>query len=349
VHYPIRSQYTWTDVKHNESLRSMTSFAEYTYNITKTPYILVLHQTRNVRGWNLTLEKSTRFFKMAAYYYAAYFNTPLNQSTRSLNTSQHPFGIPSNTSNLPMSPAKPRLQESVMNTRSRAPTDGQEESVFFQLPTEIRLQVYEELLCRNAVNTKYLAKHGYRHDDSAGPLYPAILSTCRKAHDEAIYLLYTTHVFCAHPSLLTSLPHLITSAQPVLYPTVLCKIKRWHLTIRLDTDPRFTTAQATAAFSGAESLDIRVWQSMFDGADSSVLKLFMGVRGVKVARVGGSANRDLARWLEERMMMGKDEGENTCSCGNESGIVTCLDCANKVDRDGAGKWFGNRNAWQFGN
>lgn len=88
---------------------------------------------------------------------------------------------------------------------------------------------------------------------------------------------------------------------------------------------------------------------MFDGADSSVLKLFMGVRGVKVARVGGSANKELARWLEERMMSEKEEDEDTCTCGNESGIVRCGDCSKKLDKDALGNWFGQRNAWQFGN
>lgn len=286
---------------------------------------------------------------MAAYYYAAHFNTPLNQTPQSLYASQTPFGIPSNASNLPMSPAKPQQQHRATSTNSASTMDKQEESIFFRLPTELRLQIYGELLCKNTVSKKHLVEYGYRHEHEVGALYPEILSTCRKAHDEAVDLLYTTHVFCAHQSLLTSLPHLITSASPVLYPAVLSKIKRWHLTIRLDTDPRFTTEQATAAFSGAEFLDIRVWQSMFDGADSSVLKLFMGVRGVKVARVGGSANKELARWLEERMMSEKEEDEDTCTCGNESGIVTCGDCSKKLDKDALGNWFGQRNAWQFGN
>jgi hypothetical protein len=282
---------------------------------------------------------------MAACYYAAHFNTPFTQSTRSLAT-EHPFGIAS--SNLPMSPAKSQRQDSIMNTLPIDKMDEQEDSIFFRLPTELRLQIYEELLCMDKASTKHLAEFGYRSYE-AGKIHPAILSTCRKAHDEAVDLLYTRHVFCAHPSLLVSLPHLTTPARPVLSPNVLAKIKRWHLTIRLDTDPRFTTAQATAAFSGAEFLDIRVWQSMYDGADSSVLKLFIGVRGVKVARVGGCTNKELAHWLEEIMMSEEEEDEDVCSCGNESGIVRCGDCSKKVDMDGLGKWVGQRNAWQFGN
>ena len=125
---------------------------------------------------------------------------------------------------------------------------------------------------------------------------------------------------------------------------MIAKIRRWQLTIRLDTDPRFSAEQATAAFSGAEYLEIRVWQSMFDGADCSVLKLFLGVRGVKVAKVGGSAESGLARWLEARMM--SDE-EDVCRCGIVVGDLECEKCR---EREGTDEdWFGGRNAWQFGN
>jgi hypothetical protein len=288
---------------------------------------------------------------MAAYYYATYFNTPLHQSPAALTT-LHPFGISSNTSNLPMTPAKPPKQDTVMSATERrilfanGKVHSQQDSLFFRLPAELRNQIYEELLCPNTPSLKDLA-HQPSTTTTAPSLYPEILSTCRKIHEEATDLLYTTHIFHAHPSLLTSLPHLSSSAKPVLYPTVLAKIKRWQLTIRLDTDPRFTMAQATAAFSGAEYLDIRVWQSMFDGCDSSVLRLFLGVRGVKVAKVGGSANRELAKWLEGRMMMEKEERDDVCRCGNESGIVKCGDCCKTVDV--GSEWFGRRDAWQFGN
>lgn len=285
---------------------------------------------------------------MAAYYYAAYFNTPLNQSARTLTAPQHPFGVPSNASNLPISLPKAQHQNSLVTTVTKGTVDEQANSIFFRLPMELRIQIYEELLCMNTINPKHLAEYDYRPYE-AGMLHPAILSTCHKIHDEAVDLLYTPHIFCAHPSLLTSLPHLTTPAKPVLFPAVLSKIKRWHLSIRLDTDPRFTTAQATAAFSGAEFLDIRVWQSMYDGVDCSVLKLFMGVRGVKIARVGGSANKELARWLESRMMMEKEDDEDKCTCENQSGVVRCGDCSKKMDTDGSGKWLGPRSVWQFGN
>jgi hypothetical protein len=289
---------------------------------------------------------------MANYYYAAHFNTPLHQSPVAVAT-QHPFGISSHASNLPMTPAKPKRQDSVLSATERrilfasGKSNEQKESIFFRLPAELRNQIYEELLCPTTPNIKELAQPEY-HLPAPPTLHPAILSTCRKIHEEANDLLYTTHIFHAHPSLLASLPHLTTSANPVIYPAVLSKIRRWQLTIRLDTDPRFTMSQATAAFSGAEYLEIRVWQSMYNGCDSSVLRLFLGIRGVQVAKVGGSANKELAKWLEKRMM-GPVEKEDSdiCRCGNESGIWKCGMCAKKADV--SSEWFDPRNAWQFGN
>jgi hypothetical protein len=99
--------------------------------------------------------------------------------------------------------------------------------------------------------------------------------------------------------------------------------------------------QATEAFSGAEYLEVKVWQSMFDGADSSVLKLFMGVRGLGVARVTGCADEEVARWLEQRMMQPVEvESEKEgCVCGHCGRV-----CGGK-------EWFRwrERDAWRFGN
>jgi hypothetical protein len=275
---------------------------------------------------------------MSTYYYAAYFQTPLHQSPAPL-PSHHPLGIPSNASNLLMSPAKAIRADgpiSPANIQSSNPIE-QDYSPFFRLPAELRNQIYTELLCPDTPTIKALAQESH-HVSST--LHPSILSTCRKIHAEATDLLYTTHTFHAHPSLLTSLPHLSSAAKPVLYPTMLAKIKRWQLTLRLDTDPRFTAEQAATAFSGAEFLEIRVWQSMFDGTDCSVLKLFLGVRSVKVARVRGSVERELAGWLEGRMMAGEEE-RCECTCGK-------ADCVR--DRSDVGEKFsGKRNEWQFGN
>jgi hypothetical protein len=144
--------------------------------------------------------------------------------------------------------------------------------------------------------------------------------------------------------------------EPVLCAEGLKKIKRWQLTVRLDTDPRFTLDQATAAFSNAEYLEIRVWQSMFDGCDSSVLKLFTGIRGVGIAKVSGCADPELARWLEGRMMRPLEEkgieGDIEEVCGYKG--ETEARCTRRCRRVGGdGKWFGGmeaeRDVWTFGN
>lgn len=89
---------------------------------------------------------------------------------------------------------------------------------------------------------------------------------------------------------------------------------------------------------------------MFDGCDASVLRLFTGIRGVKVARVNGSSDPELARWLEDRMMMPverkvQEEGES-CACGDER-EAKCGKCGKKVDV--GEEWFAGRDAWTFGN
>ncbi|KAF2251506.1 hypothetical protein BU26DRAFT_284493 [Trematosphaeria pertusa] len=248
-------------------------------------------------------------------------------------------------------------RESVPTGLSVAPPPNeQDESLFFRLPAELRNQVYVELLCPDAVKLKDLARRnrdknlGVRHSN----LHPAILSTCRKIHQEAQRLLYT-HVFHAHPSLLTSLPHL--TSKPVLYPSVTSLISRWHISLRLDTDPRFTFSQATAAFSSAEYLEIHVWQAQFEACDYSMLKLFTGVRGVKVARVAGSVDFELARWLEHNMMQPKEEEDvemqgDICRCDDDAcpGFegkteVVCGRCYRK----GRVEWIEKEwDLWRFG-
>ena len=296
----------------------------------------------------------------SAYHYAAYFSaSPLvAEQSQSITTLTRP------------KPSTLRLVGASAETTSPIAYNGfawaaqhqfvslqtvyeQDASIFFRLPAELRNEVYKELLCAGTLPLSKLAEHPgstYKHE----AIHPAILSTCRKIHDEAADLLYATPVFNAHPSLLTSLPHLTSFAKPVVCPSVLQKIRRWHLTIRLDTDPRFTTAQATAAFSGAEFVRIHVWQSMFDGCDASVLQLFTGVRGVKVARVSGSADAELSRWLEKSMTQPAvnekhGRGQRCCSCSSSShgkrGDARCEACSPTTSLDS--KWFAGRDAWAY--
>lgn len=228
-------------------------------------------------------------------------------------------------------------------------------SIFFRLPAELRNQIYEDLLCANTPSKLQDIAAAPRLPAPA-PTHPAILATCKRIHAEATDLLYSTHVFHAHASLLTALPHLTSSSKPVLESTALRRITRWQLSMRLDTDPRFSAAQATAAFSGAEFFELRVWQSMFDGCSAAVLKLFMGVRGVGVCRVTGSVDEGLARWLEARMMEPlvdeEEDGKKArwCQCQGER-CVRCEGCERRVrlDGNGSGLWVDEGDAWRFGN
>ncbi|KAF2688310.1 hypothetical protein K458DRAFT_242488, partial [Lentithecium fluviatile CBS 122367] len=219
------------------------------------------------------------------------------------------------------SPLQTRRRTLTMSRNLNGTTSPQDKSLFFRFPAELRNLIYKELLCPDATSLKELTKSDmdlsvrrFNKTSTKTSLHPAILSTCRRIHEEATQMLYTPHTFHAHPTLLTSLPHLCSSSKPVLYAPLTTMITRWQLCLRLDTDPRFAFEQATAAFSGAEYLEIRVWQAQFEACDYAVLKLFTGVRGVQVARVGGSVDPKLARWLEDLMMKPL---EKTCECEDE--------------------------------
>lgn len=290
---------------------------------------------------------------MAAIYYAAHFNTPLHLQPPAVSASlHHAFGTSSHALDLPTTRTKPAKQDGLSATERRillanGKASAQEESIFFRLPAELRNQIYEELLCPGAMKLEDLARCDHAPYTNP-PLYPAILSTCRRIRDEASELLYTSAVFHAHPALLSKLPHFDSPAKPVLYSNVISRIKRWQLSIRLDTDPQFTMEQATAAFSGAEYLEVRVWQSQYHGADCSVLRLFLGIRGVKVAKVVGSTNPQLARWLESRMMQPKEQAPNEiCQCEASRRDMRCGQCCRRVNV--GSDWFGGKNVWTFGN
>lgn len=91
---------------------------------------------------------------------------------------------------------------------------------------------------------------------------------------------------------------------------------------------------------------------MFDGCNAAVLKLFTEVRGVKYARVSGSVDEGLARWLGEKMMspLGGEKGVQRCRCKGER-YLKCEGCGGRVELNGngAGLWIEEGDAWRFGN
>ncbi|KAF2264761.1 hypothetical protein CC78DRAFT_218702 [Lojkania enalia] len=229
---------------------------------------------------------------------------------------------------------------------------SQLQSPLFRLPPELRNKIYEMLLCPDAIKPhalphfrQDLSVRGFNQTCSSTMLHPAILSTCKRAAEEAEPLLYAQNIFHAHPSLLTALPHFSSPSKPVLYPAVTSKIRRWQVTLRLDTDPRFSYDDAAKSFSGAEYLEIRVWQSQFEAADWGVLKLFAGVRGVGVARVGGSIDGEIARALERCMMKtaGDEADMDLCACMERTEML-CGRCYKKVDFGGrVNEWFNRQS------
>lgn len=171
---------------------------------------------------------------------------------------------------------------------------------FLDLPGEIRNQIYHLLLIVPSISTP-------RPLGSDPPVYPQILSVCRKVHDEAEQILYGRNVFIAHSNLLTGLPRLRWKYDSISSARLISIIRKYYIIVRLDCDPNFSDVKAEDAFNGMEELTIRVEQSTFRDSDYQVLKLFEGVRGVKKTKVYGSVTGFPAyvEWLQDVMKLPK--------------------------------------------
>ena len=81
-------------------------------------------------------------------------------------------------------------------------------------------------------------------------------------------------------------------------------IRRFHIFVRLDTDPRYSARQVEESFNLVDELHIDVFQSMYGSCDFSVLSLFEGVRGVKRVKIDGSlGDRRYANWLADAIKL----------------------------------------------
>lgn len=177
-------------------------------------------------------------------------------------------------------------------------------SLFLLLPAELRNVIYKLLLTSPYISQmRRLLNRNYCSDYVLPPIYLclALLSTCKQINSEATSILYGENKFSAHPSLLTSLPHLVKSSKPICHQSVASQIRKWYINVRLDCDPNFTKEQATAAFSGVEEVEIEVYQAQYGSCDYQALMLFVDVRGVKRARVYGSVKEGFGKWLAEVM------------------------------------------------
>ncbi|KAI9667379.1 MAG: hypothetical protein M1821_000194 [Bathelium mastoideum] len=173
------------------------------------------------------------------------------------------------------------------------------------LPLEIRLLIYHHALTHASIpHLRLLSTRAHCSDYvlPSPPLVPALLATCRAVAAEATPVLYGANVFAAHPQLLTALPYLVRSSQPIRDAGVAARIRRWWLHVRLDTDAPWDSGKVEDAFSGVEELQLEVFQAQFGSCGYEVLRRFVGVRGVRRAKVFGSVEEGFARWLEGVMM-----------------------------------------------
>ncbi|KAF2720418.1 hypothetical protein K431DRAFT_285894 [Polychaeton citri CBS 116435] len=195
--------------------------------------------------------------------------------------------------------------------------DQSSSSSLLALPAELRNTIWSLLLIHDQEaysfsQTHYAAANLRDYSPRTTHRFsPSILYTCKQINAEGTPILYGANTFNAHASLLASLPSLILFSRgsrkalcpPVTSRRVINLIKRFHFHVRLDTDPRFTRAQAEESFSGAEEVVVDVFQAMYGSCGFEVLALLEGVRGVERAVVGGSVgNGKYARWLEGSMM-----------------------------------------------
>ncbi|KAH7343054.1 hypothetical protein BKA65DRAFT_303743 [Rhexocercosporidium sp. MPI-PUGE-AT-0058] len=166
---------------------------------------------------------------------------------------------------------------------------------FTDLPGEIRNNIYNYLLILPTLSTPRLLG-----DPS---LYPQILSVCRQVHKEAKQILYGCNTFLAHSNLLGEMPRLRSNYDTFHARNLISLIRRFHIRIRLDCDPNFSSDKATRSFTGVEELSIEVFQAQFGSSDHKVLKLFEGVRGVRRARIYGSVTAfpEYVEWLQFSM------------------------------------------------
>ncbi|PNS19249.1 hypothetical protein CAC42_2426 [Sphaceloma murrayae] len=216
---------------------------------------------------------------------------------------------------------------------------SQSQSPLFALPPELRHQIYTLLLPSS-------------EPPPSQTLHPSLLLTCSRLNHEATPLLYA-RTFTAHPTLLTSLPYYDTRSRPVS-PHLVPRIRKWHVTVRLDVDARFTAQQVRDAFDGAQELTVEVMQAMYGSCDFEVLRAFEGVRAVGRARVVGSlGDGRYAGWLARTMMLAmgeegsgweEEEGERMVRELGEGRRGKRFDAVWRMGMEGSGRdvWEGDR-------
>ena len=173
------------------------------------------------------------------------------------------------------------------------------------LPIEIRLQILSHILSHSKAIITSSANNLAPPSPTPLGLSPSILCTSSQLHAEGLSVLYGANTFQAHPQLLTLSIFALDPTRRVTTPWGISLIKRWHVRVRLDCDPYYTTDAVAEAFSGCEELEVEVFRASWGIGGYGALEGFRGVRGVRRAKVHGSVGTKFARWLEGAMESGE--------------------------------------------
>jgi hypothetical protein len=180
------------------------------------------------------------------------------------------------------------------------------------LPPELRNQIWSLLLIQNTrQHYGSFVLIDLEASKQRSRFCANVLRTCKQINAEGTPILYGENIFSAHRNLLATLPSFVLDlrsepicCRPVLSMRVAKLIRRFHVFVRLDTDPRYSPRQVEESFSGVDDLHIDVFQSMYGSCDFSVLSLFEGVRGVKRVKIDGSlGDRRYANWLADTIKL----------------------------------------------
>lgn len=178
-------------------------------------------------------------------------------------------------------------------------------SAFLALPGEIRNAILRLLL----THTTQIVIYHFRALEPPRPvtlnLQPNILRGCKQIYNEGRAVLYSENIFQAHYRLLKSIVFAIDPARLVM-PKCIVMIGRFHIRVRADIDAFYLPSECEAAFSGMDYVEVEVFRSSFEAGGHGALRCFAGVRGVNKAKVHGSVDEHVAKWLEKCMMSKED-------------------------------------------
>ena len=173
--------------------------------------------------------------------------------------------------------------------------------LFLSLPGEVRNQILRLLLIhRTPIIVHHFALLHPPNPTSLN-LSTNILLTDRATYNEGRTILYGENTFQAHPMLLTRTVFALCVHRPVQQSCV-SHVRRFHIRVRLDSDPFYSAQKVQEAFTNADELEVEVFRASFEAGSYRALEGYAGVRGIRKARVYGSVEPVFAQWLEQRMM-----------------------------------------------